>query len=173
MNSKKQQATNFLEGLLVGFLVASILILLVMYLSSLPAYAYLIALCAGGCVAGIFTRGPFKGGVSAFFSGVFALMLFELVKNVLTVAYQILPHQVMTGLLFSVLGGLLGGFLTRPTIYVVTQPKGEPQKVYICPQCGAEIPMKTKFCPNCGTRLGKAPLTEKIKEITKQGGEES
>lgn len=173
MNNIKEQATSFLDGLVIGFLVAAILVLLVIYLDFLPAYSYLIALCAGGFLAGMITRGTWKGGVSGFFSGFFALFFVELVKNVLTLEYQFSPYQVMAGLLFSLIGGLIGGFLTRPTVLVVAQPKGEPQKVYVCPECGAEIPMKTKFCPNCGTRLGKAPLTEKIKEITKHGGEES
>jgi hypothetical protein len=173
MNTIRQQAINFLFGLVVGLLVASILILLFQYTEFAPLYSHMLALFAGGCITGIITRGTWKGGISAFFAGFFALLIFETVKDVLTLDYQFSPVQVLTGLLCVIAGGILGGFLTRPTILVVAQPKGEPQKVYVCPQCGAEIPMKTKFCPECGTRLGKAPITEKIKEITQRGGEES
>jgi hypothetical protein len=173
MSTIRKEATTFLDGLVIGFLVAFILVLLFLYIDFVPAYSYALALVAGGCVAGLIARGTWKGGITAFFSGFFALFFYELVKGVLTLEYQFSIYQVMTGFLFVIAGGLLGGFFTRPTILMVAQPEGEPQKVYVCPQCGAEIPMKTKFCPGCGTRLGKAPLTEKIKEITQKGGEES
>ncbi len=170
MNSIKQEVTGFLDGLVIGFLIASILVFLFLYLDFLPDYSFLLALLIGGAIAGAIARGPWKGGVSAFFSGFFALFLVEITKDVLTLDYHFSSYELMTGLLFSLAGGVAGGFLTRPTI--VVSPKGEPQKVYVCPRCGVEIPMKTKFCPECGSRLGKVPLREKISGITK-GGEES
>jgi ribosomal protein L40E len=172
MNNIRQEITGFLDGLVIGFLIASILVFLFLYMEFIPDYSYLLALFVGGFVAGIITKGTWRGGVSAFFSGFFALFLFEITKDVLTLDYQFSIYQLMIGFISSVAGGLLGGFITRPTIFVVSKPEGELQKVYVCPQCGAEIPMKTKFCPECGTRLGKPPLTEKIQKITKHGGEE-
>lgn len=171
MNSIRQEISSFLDGLVIGFLIASILVFLFLYIDFIPMYSYLLALLIGGCIAGVITRGAWKGGVSAFFSGFFTLFLFEITKDVLTLEYQFTAYQLMLGLLIALIGGVTGGFFTRRTIYV--SPTREPQKVYVCPRCGAEIPMKTKFCPECGSRMGKPPLTEKLQKITGQGGEES
>lgn len=170
MNSIRQEITGFLDGLVIGFLIASILVFLFLYIDLVPMYSYLVALFIGGCIAGVIARGTWKGGVSAFFSGFFTLFLFEITKDVLTLEYQFTVYQLMLGFLAALAGGLIGGFFTRRTIYV--SPTKEPQKIYVCPKCGAEIPMKTKFCPECGSRMGKPPLTEKLK-VTRQGGEES
>lgn len=166
--SVKEELTRFLDGLVIGFLVAAILLFLFLYADLVPAYSFLLALLVGGCVAGLISRGAWKGGVSAFFSGFFALFLFQMVGAPI-IDYIFPIYQILIGLLFSVAGGIMGGFLTRPTTFVVSSK--EPQKVYVCPSCKAEIPMKTKFCPECGVRLGKPTLTEKIKGI-KEGGEQ-
>ncbi len=167
----KEELTRFLDGLVIGFLVAAILLFLFLYADFVPAYSILLALLVGGCVAGLISRGAWKGGVSAFFSGFFALFLFQMVGAPI-IDYTFPIYLILIGLLFSVAGGIIGGFLTRPTTLVVVPSSKEPQKVYVCPNCQAEIPMKTKFCPECGVRLGKPTLTEKIKGI-KEGGEKS
>lgn len=166
MNTIRQELTTFLDGLVIGFLVAAILTVLFQYVDFLPSYSHLLALFVGGCVAGVIARGLWKGGVSAFFSGFFALFLFELIKDELTLTYEFTTFQVLAGLLFAVAGGIVGGFVVRPTI--VVSPHGEPVKVYICPQCSSEIPMKTKFCPECGNPMKKPP--EKKPEPEKGGG---
>lgn len=170
MNSTRHKAASFLDGLVVGFLIASILLYSFLYIDFIPPYSILLALFAGGFVAGLITRGTWKGGVSAFFSGFTAIFLFQITKDVLTLQYEFSQYHLMVQLMVALLGGVTGGILTTPTQVLRTKPKGEPQKVYICPQCGAEIFMKTKFCPQCGSRLGK-PLSQKIKDITKSGGE--
>jgi len=169
--SMRKEAADFLNGLVIGFLVTCILVLIFLYLDFIPLYSYVISLCAGGFASGIIARGTFRGGISAFFSGSFAIFLLELVKSVLTLEHQFSFYEVIVWLFFAVFGGLAGGFITKPVTVIV--PEAEPQKVYICPHCEAEIPMKTKFCPHCGKRLGKAPITEKVKDLTKYGGEES
>ncbi|MGD2249475.1 MAG: zinc-ribbon domain-containing protein [Candidatus Methanofastidiosia archaeon] len=171
MNNIRQELTGFLDGLVIGFLIASILVFLLLYLGFVPLYSYLVSLLIGGCVAGLISRGTWKGGVSAFFSGFFTIFLFELTKDVLSLDYNFSVYQLLTGFLFALCGGIIGGFFTRRTIYVIPKSEGKPQKVYVCPQCSAEIPMKTKYCPECGERLGKPPLSEKIQKITKKGGE--
>jgi DNA-directed RNA polymerase subunit RPC12/RpoP len=173
MTTIRQEITTFLDGLVIGFLIASILLFLFLYADFVPAYSYLLALFAGGCVAGLIARGPWKGGVSASFSGFFTLFLFQITREALTLDYEFSLYQIMVGFVAAIIGGCIGGFLTRPTMIVLAQQKGEPQKVYVCPQCSAEIPMKTKYCPECGARLQKVPLTEKIQKITRTGGEES
>lgn len=171
MSSIRQEATSFLDGTVIGFFIMLILILAFLYTDFIPTQSYLLALFAGGCVAGFITRGTWKGGVSAFFSGFLALFLFDSTKDLLTLEYSFATYQLMLGFFAALAGGMVGGFFTRSKTSTLTRPRGEPAKVYVCPQCGAEIPMKTKFCPECGTRLGKT-LKEKIKKVTPGGGEE-
>ena len=165
MSIIRQEIAGFLDGLVIGFLVASILTLIFQYVDFIPLYSPYIALLLGGFTAGIISKGLWKGGISAFFSGFFALFLFELIKGPLTLEHEFSSYQIMIGFLFAVAGGIIGGFIARPTF--TTTPPGEPVKIYICPHCGSEISMKTKFCPDCG-----APMRTP-KEKSEQGGEKS
>lgn len=171
MTSIRQEATNFLDGLVIGFLIMAILLSVFSY-ANFPEYSYILALFGGGCIAGFITRGTWRGGVSAFFSGFFALFLFDLIKDRIISEYQSNTYQPMVWFLAALLGGIIGGFFTKSRMPMVTRPRERPQKVYICPGCGAEIPMKTKFCPECGVPQQKVPPEEKIHVITKQGGDQ-
>lgn len=175
MDNLREEATHFLDGFVIGFLIISVLIILFFYVDFIPPTSYLIALFAGGVVSGFITTGPWRGGVSAALAGCSALFLFEIVKGFLTFEYEFSLYQVFLGFLFVLVGGLLGGYLRKPRVKFTKF--GEPQKVYVCNRCGAEIPMKTKFCPECGSRMGKTPLTEKLKDRTSsdqdQGGDTS
>ncbi len=171
MTSIRQEATNFLDGLVIGFLIMAILMSVFSY-TDFPEYSYILALFGGGCIAGLITRGTWRGGISAFFSGFFALFLFDLIKDRLTLEYQFTTYQLMIWFLAALLGGIIGGFFTKSKTPVITRPRERPQKVYICHGCGAEIPMKTKFCPECGILQQKATPEEKIQIITKEGGDQ-
>lgn len=171
MTSIRQEATNFLDGLVIGFLIMAILLPVFSY-TNFPEYSYVLALFAGGCIAGLITGGTWRGGISAFFSGFFALFLFDLIEDRITPEYQLITYPLMVWFLAALLGGIIGGFFTKSRTPMVTRPRERPQKVYICPGCGAEIPMKTKFCPECGVSQQKVPPTEKIHVITKQGGDQ-
>jgi DNA-directed RNA polymerase subunit RPC12/RpoP len=173
MNDLRQEAAPFLDGLVIGFLIISVLIILFFYIDFILPLSYLLALFVGGIIAGIITTGTWKGGVSAVLAGCSALFLFEFVKGVLTFEYQFTTYQMLMGFLLVLAGGLLGGYVRRRKI--IFTKIGEPQKIYVCNQCGAEIPMKTKFCPECGSRMGKPPITERLKGMTEsdkeQGGD--
>jgi len=166
MNNLRQEATHFLDGFVIGFLIISALIILFFYVDFIPPTSSLIALFAGGVVSGFITTGTWRGGVSATLAGCSALFLFEIVKGVLTFDYEFSVYQVFMGFLSVLAGGLIGGYVRRPQVRFTKF--GEPQKIYVCNQCGAEIPMKTKFCPECGLRMGKPSLTERLKDRSDQ-----
>jgi DNA-directed RNA polymerase subunit RPC12/RpoP len=173
MNDLRQEATHFLDGLVIGFLIISVLIILFFYIDFILSMSFLLALFVGGLIAGIITTGTWRGGVSAILAGCSSLFLFEVVKGVLTFEYQFSTYQIVLGFLSVLAGGLLGGYARRRKILFTTI--GEPKKIYVCNQCGAEIPMKTKFCPECGSRMGKPPITERLKDESvvdkEQGGD--
>lgn len=173
MNDLRHRVTRFLDGLVIGFLIISVLIILFFYVNFIPPTFYLLALFIGGIVAGIITTGTWKGGVSAILAGCSALFFFEIVKGVLTFEYEFSTYQILMGFLSVLAGGLIGGYVRREKILLTKF--GEPQKIYVCNHCGAEIPMKTKFCPECGSRMGKPSLTERLRDRTadesEQGGD--
>lgn len=62
-----------------------------------------------------------------------------------------------------------GGGYGQPVIVGGAQPASTPkvEKVIICSECKAEIPLGTKFCANCGSKIGKnEKTTEKSINVT-------